>query len=53
MLNNIFVQGQRLDVADTFVCLQSTLTGDGSLGLKIKRRIKKTIKAFGKLEKRV
>ena len=48
---NIFVEGTRLDVVDSFV-LGSTLSRDGSLDSKIHLRIEKAGKASGKLGNR-
>ena len=50
---NITVNGQRLDVVDTFVYLGSNLSRDGNLDAEIFVRIQKAAVAFGKLEKRV
>ena len=50
---NIFIQGTRLDVVNTFVYLGSSISRDGSLDSEVHLRIQKASKAFGKLEKRV
>ena len=50
---NIFVQGKRLKVADSFVYLGSTISRDGTLDAEINQRIAKASVAFGKLEDRV
>ena len=50
---NIFVNGQRLEVVDSFVYLGSTLSRDGSLDEEINTRISKASQSFGRLEKRV
>ena len=50
---NIFVNGTRLEVADTFLYPGSALSGDGSLDAEIHSRIHKACAAFGKLENRV
>ena len=50
---NIFVEGTRLDVVDSFVYLGSTLSRDGSLVSEIHLRIEKASKACRKLENRV
>ncbi|XP_014770758.1 uncharacterized protein LOC106869505 [Octopus bimaculoides] len=50
---NIFVNGTRLEVIDTFVYLETTLSRNGGLDAEIYYRIAKGSAAFGKLEKRV
>ena len=50
---NITVEDNRLGVVDSFVCLGSTLSRNGSLDAEISRRGAKASTAFGKLEKRV
>ena len=50
---NIFVQGKRLNVVDTFIYLGSSIARDGSLDSEVQLRIAKACKAFGALEKRV
>ena len=50
---NIYVQGTRLKVVDTFVYLGSSIARDGSLDSEVHLRIAKACKAFGALEKRV
>ena len=50
---NITVEGNRLGVVNSFVCLGSALIRNGSLDAEISRRITKASTAFGKLEKRV
>ena len=50
---NIFVEGTRLDVVDSFVYLGITLSGDGSLDSEIHLMNEKASEAFGTLENRV
>ena len=50
---NIFVQGTRLEVVDTFTYLGSSVARNGSLDSEIHLRIEKASKCFGKLEKRL
>ena len=50
---DVFVNGQRLAVVDTFVYLGSTLSRDGSLDAEISYRVQKASVAFGLLESRV
>ena len=50
---NIFLNGQRLDVVDSFIYLGSTLSRDTSLDAEINLRVQKATKAFGCLENRV
>ena len=50
---DIFVEGTRLAVVDSFVYLGSSLSRDGSLDSEVNRRIGKACVAFGKLEDRV
>ena len=50
---NITVICARLDVVDTFVYLENTVSRDGSLNAEIYWCISKASVAFGKLEKRV
>jgi len=49
---SIFVNGNRLDVVDTFVYLGSTVSRDVSLDAEILSRIQKASVAFGKLDAR-
>ena len=50
---NIFVDGKRLKVVDTFEYLGSILSRDGTLDAEIRHRIAQASSAFGKLETRV
>ena len=50
---NIYVNGTRLEVVDTFVYLGSTIARDASLDAEIRLRIQKASTGFGQLEKRV
>ena len=49
----ILVNGDKLEVVDTFPYLGSTISRDGSLDAEIYSRIQKACVAFGKLENRV
>ena len=50
---NIMVEGNRLGVVDSFVCLGRTLSRNSSLDAEISGRIAKASTAFGKLEEPV
>ena len=50
---NIFVNGERLEVVDSFIYLGSTLSRDTSLDAEVNHRVQKATKAFGSLEQRV
>lgn len=50
---NIFVDGKRLKVVDSFEYLGSVLSRDGTLDAEIRHRISQASSAFGKLETRV
>ena len=47
---NIFVNGTRLEVVDSFVYLGSSLSKDGTLDSEVLLRIQKATKSFGALE---
>ena len=47
------INGQRLDIVDSFVYSGSTLSRDTLLDAEINLRVQKATKAFGYLEKRV